>query len=58
MSPPRLPTVAASVDISAVLVAGCVHVVVGHVVGHVTAGHVVLVGHAGASIVVLAVVGK
>ena len=48
MSPPRSPTVAASVDISTV-VAGFVCVVVGHIVGHVivgrvTVGHVVL-GH-------------
>ena len=53
MSPPRLSTVAASVDIFTVLVA-CVSVVVGHVV---VLGHVVLLGHAGASIVGLAVVG-
>ena len=70
MSPPRLPTVAASVDISTVLMDGCVRVVVGYVVGRATVGHVVLghvgghvggrvVGHVGASVdgaVVLAVV--
>ena len=56
MSPPRLPIVAASVDISTVLVAGCVRVVVGHVVGHVTVGLVVLghvVGHVTVGLVVL-----
>ena len=58
MSPPRLPTVAASVDISTVLVAGCVRVVVGHVVGHVTVGHVGASVGGAVGLAVVAVVGQ